>query len=105
MPGMPARQAVVRSAVCASSRRGRSTVRCDSTAALQAGRVQATGRRGQGRHERHINSAKKGDKMDKKVYEAPAVVYSQVLEAVAGNCEASNPVNGKATSSCSVLNS
>ena len=43
--------------------------------------------------------------MDKKVYEAPAVVYRQVLEAVAGVCEASDPVNGKAGGACTVPNS
>lgn len=43
--------------------------------------------------------------MDKKVYEAPAIIYRQVLEAVAGACEASDPVNGKAGGACTTINS
>ncbi len=42
---------------------------------------------------------------NKKAYEAPAVVYRQVLEAVAGVCEASDPINGKASGACTSLNS
>ena len=42
---------------------------------------------------------------NKKVYETPVVVYRQVLEAVAGICEASDPVNGKAGGACTTLNS
>ena len=42
---------------------------------------------------------------EKKAYEAPAVVYSQVLEAVAGACEASDPTYGKAGAPCTTINS
>lgn len=41
----------------------------------------------------------------KKNYEAPAVVYRQVLEAVAGACQASDPTNGKAGAPCTTINS
>jgi hypothetical protein len=42
---------------------------------------------------------------EKKAYETPAVVYRQVLEAVAGACEASDPSNGKAGAPCTTINS
>ena len=31
----------------------------------------------------------------KKPYEKPAIVHRQVMESVAGACEAADPVNGK----------
>jgi hypothetical protein len=43
--------------------------------------------------------------IDRKELKTPAVVYRQVLEAVAGVCEASDPVNGKAGGACTTLNS
>jgi hypothetical protein len=42
---------------------------------------------------------------EKKVYEAPAVVYRQELEAVAGACQQSDPTNGKAGAPCTVISS
>ncbi len=42
---------------------------------------------------------------NKKVYEAPAVIYRQVIEAVAGACDASSPTNGKAGAPCTAINS
>ena len=53
-----------------------------------------------------FTTLEKGVKMEnKKAYEAPAVIYRQVLEAVAGACEASDPTNGKTTGTCTTANS
>jgi hypothetical protein len=41
----------------------------------------------------------------KKAYEKPAVIHRQVMESVAGACQVSGGVNGKAGSSCSVNSS
>jgi hypothetical protein len=32
---------------------------------------------------------------EKKVYEKPAVVHRQLMESIAGTCDAQDPVNGK----------
>ncbi|MCA9983299.1 MAG: hypothetical protein KDE09_05525 [Anaerolineales bacterium] len=44
---------------------------------------------------------------EKKAYEKPAVVHRQLLESVAGACEAGDPINGKTGSgdTCTVANS
>lgn len=44
---------------------------------------------------------------DKKQYEKPAVIHTQVLESVAGACEIQDPVNGKTGSGtgCSTISS
>jgi hypothetical protein len=42
---------------------------------------------------------------EKKPYEKPQIVHRQVLEAIAGACQASDPVNGKAGAPCTTINS
>jgi hypothetical protein len=44
-------------------------------------------------------------KEEKKPYEKPQIVHRQVLEAIAGACQASDPVNGKAGAPCTTINS
>jgi len=46
-------------------------------------------------------------KSDKKTYEKPAVVYTQVMETVAGACSTTDPVNGKTGTgdTCTAVNS
>jgi hypothetical protein len=41
----------------------------------------------------------------KKAYAKPAVIHRQVMESVAGACEATDPINGKADNTCQQLNS
>lgn len=41
----------------------------------------------------------------KKTYEKPQIVHRQVLEAIAGVCQQSDPINGKAGADCTVINS
>jgi len=41
----------------------------------------------------------------KKPYEKPQIVHRQVLEAIAGVCQNSDPVNGKAGAPCTTINS
>lgn len=38
----------------------------------------------------------------KKAYEKPAVIHRQVMESVAGACQQTGGVNGKADTSCSI---
>jgi len=39
----------------------------------------------------------------KKAYEKPAVIHRQVMESVAGACQQTAGVNGKADTACSVM--
>ena len=41
----------------------------------------------------------------KKAYEKPAVIHRQVMESVAGACQVSGGVNGKAGSACQITSS
>lgn len=41
----------------------------------------------------------------KKAYEKPAVIHRQVMESVAGACQVSGGVNGKAGAPCTVISS
>jgi hypothetical protein len=45
------------------------------------------------------------DQIEKKPYEKPQVVHRQPLEGIAGACDATDPVNGKAGAPCSFLQS
>jgi hypothetical protein len=38
----------------------------------------------------------------KKAYEKPAVIHRQVMESVAGACQQTGGVNGKADTACSI---
>jgi len=42
---------------------------------------------------------------EKKTYEKPQIVHRQMLEAMAGVCQQSDPINGKAGAGCTVINS
>jgi hypothetical protein len=41
----------------------------------------------------------------KKAYEKPAVIHRQVMETIAGACQISNGINGKADMACQVNSS
>jgi hypothetical protein len=43
--------------------------------------------------------------VEKKTYEKPQIVHRQPLEGIAGACDISNPLNGKAGAPCTLINS
>lgn len=49
--------------------------------------------------------ARQEQNQKKKTYEKPQIVHRQVLEAIAGVCQQSDPINGKAGTDCTVINS